>query len=399
MRYLISTYGCQRNNHDSERIAAVLENQGYQATSNLNEADLIVVNACSVRQPAIDRIFGQIQKFAKLKAQNPKFKTILTGCVLPSDKKKFAGVFDSILDIKELIKNTQIKPKYQSSFKAYLPIMTGCNNSCTYCVVPYTRGKEISMPIEEIICQVKNLVKDGYKEIWLLGENVNSYQFNFPELLRKINDIAGNFWIRFTSPHPKDFSDELIKVMAECQKVTEYINLPVQSGDNEILKKMNRPYQVQYYKNLVKKIRKMVPEVFLSTDAIVGFPGETKKQFQNTVKLFKEIKYDMAYISKYSPRPGTIAAQMPDDISHQEKKKREKILTEVLKQTALENNKKYIGGIVEVLPEKSKNGFLIGKTWAYKTIKFKGPKNLIGQFIEVKITDALPWGLNGELAN
>jgi len=240
----------------------------------------------------------------------------------------------------------------------------------------------------------------------------NAKIINFPKLLQMVNDIPGDFWIRFTSPHPADFSDELIETMAKCKKVTPYLNFPLQSGDDEILKRMNRPYTVGKYKNLVKKIRSafkkyregLEKEIAISTDVIIGFPGETKKQFENTVKLFKEVKFDMAYIAKYSPRPGTTAAKMKDDIPQKEKERRYKILTEILKETALEKNKKFIDREIEVLPEESKNGFLIGKTRHYKTVKFQlNPKpytlnaNLVGQFVKVKILDALPWGLKGIL--
>jgi len=271
------------NKSDSERITSVLEDIGYQPASDEREANLILVNACSVRQSAIDRIWGQVQKIERLKIKNNKLKTILTGCVLKEDKRKFAKKFDLILSIKDLpnwplklnaisaapkisnrsfqkSKYLEIIPKYQSSFSAFVPIMTGCNNFCSFCAVPYTKGREISRPAEEIICEIENLIKRDYKEIWLLGQNVNSYndsekKIKFPKLLEKINNIPGNFWIRFTSSHPKDFSDELIETMAKCWKVTPYLNLPVQSGDNEILKKMNRPYTIEHYKNLVKKIR------------------------------------------------------------------------------------------------------------------------------------------------
>lgn len=418
MKYQIVTYGCQMNKSDSERIAAVLENTGYLPTLKINEADLILINACSVRQSAIDRIHGKIKNFIELKTKNKKLKVVLTGCILKKDKKKFENKVDLILDIKNLSKLPQklktankikgclnqkqdylkILPKYQSSFSAFIPIMTGCNNFCSYCAVPYVKGKEISRPAKEILCEVKNLIKRGYKEIWLLGQNVNSYSsIPFKQLLKKINNIPGNFWIRFTSSHPKDFSDGLIKTMAECKKVTEYLNLPVQSGDNEILKKMNRPYTIEKYKNLVKKIRKKIPGITLSTDIIVGFPKETKKQFQNTIKLFKETKFDMAYISQYSPRTETTAFSMKDNVSHQEKKERERKLTEILKINALENNKKYIGKKVKVLVERKKNTFFIGKTKHYKTVEFKSNKNLTGQFVKVKIIDVLPWRLKGEL--
>ena len=412
------------NKSDSERMATVLENNGYKKALNFNEANLVVVNMCSVRQSAVDRIFGLGQKFKEQRTKNKKQKTILTGCILKKDRKKFAEKFDFILNVEDLpywsktlnLDNQLVKtddyfkinPKYSNKFSASIPIMTGCNNFCAYCIVPYTRGREISRPTKEIICEVKNLIKQDCKEIWLLGQNVNSYnneqrtenkeqKINFPKLLKLINYIPGNFWIRFTSSHPKDFSDELIEAIVECKKVTEYLNLPVQSGNNEILKKMNRSYTISHYKKLVKKIRKKIPDITLSTDVIVGFPNETKKQFEDTVKLFKEIKFDMAYISKYSLRPGTAAAELKDNVPQKEKDRREKVLTEILKETALGNNKKYIGKKIEVLVEKHKNSFLIGKSWHYKTVKFKGPKKLIGQFVKVKIIDALSWGLKGKI--
>ena len=417
-KYLIITYGCQQNKSDSERIASILENTSYRQASSMNEADLIIVNACSVRQSAIDRIWGQTQKFAKLKMKNKKLKTILTCCLLQKDRSKFAKRFNLILGINDLPKLPQIlkkdkatapsshylaiKPIYSSNFAANIPIMTGCDNFCTFCVVPYARGREISRSTDEILCEVKNIVKRGYKEIWLLGQNVNSYKYgkiNFPKLLKMTRNIPGDFWIRFTSSHPKDFSEELINVIANCKKITEYLNLPVQSGDDEILKKMNRPYTIKQYKGLIKKIRAKIPGITLSTDVIVGFPGETKRQFQNTVKLFKEIRYDMAYISQFSPRPGTAADKFKDDVSHQEKERRWKTLTNILRETALEKNKQHVGKTIEVLPDDYKDGFLAGKSRNYKTVKFKGSKNLIGKFVKVEILEALPWSLKGKLIN
>jgi len=344
------------NISDSERVSTILEKLKYKKTSNINEANLVVVVMCSVRQSAVDRVYGLAHKFKKL---NPKIKTILTGCVLKKDKKNFAGSFDYIIDIKD-IKNLSeilkispahpvqklrdsvifapssyldITPKYSNKFSATVPIMTGCNNFCSYCVVPYTRGKEISRPTKEIICEIKNLVKNGYKEIWLLGQNVNSYKsgkINFPKLLKMVNNIPGDFKLCFITSHPKDFSDELIKTMKNCKKLSKRLNLPIQSGDDEILKKMNRPYTVAQYKALVKKIRKTIPDISLSTDIIVGFPGETKKQFQNTVKTLKEIGFDMAFVNKYSPRTGTAALKMEDNVSWAEKKHREQMLIKLI---------------------------------------------------------------------
>ena len=330
------------NKSDSERIVTVLENKGYQPASKENEADLIVVNMCSVRQSAVDRVYGLAPKFKKLKIKNEKLKTVLAGCILKKDKKKFREIFDSIWNMRNYF---DIPPKCKSKSLAFVPISNGCNNFCTYCVVPLTRGALVCRNHKEILREVKNVVQKGFKEIWLLGQNVNDYQsptdasINFAKLLKMINDIPDDFKILFISPHPKNFSDELINTLAKCEKFGKYLNLPVQSGDDKILKKMNRNYTVKEYKNLVKKIRKKMPGIRLSTDVIVGFPGETKKQFQNTVKLFKEIKFDNAYISKYSPRPGTAAFKVENNIPLAEKKRREKILREIIEnQNSLKMN-------------------------------------------------------------
>ena len=422
MKYHIIAFGCQMNISDSERISTILEKLKYKKTSNINEANLIVVVMCSVRQSAVDRVHGLAQKFKKI---NPKIKTVLTGCVLKKDRKKFANSFDYVIDIKDIKKLPQIlennprqilrhgvrsdegqndylsiTPKYSNKFSATVPIMTGCNNFCSYCVVPYTRDREISRPAKEIITEIKNLIKKGYKEIWLLGQNVNSYhgtwnmehktkQIGFADLLRMIDNIPENFWIRFTSSHPKNFSDELIKVMARRKHITPYLNLPVQSGDNKVLKSMNRHYSVAQYKNTIKKLRKQIPDISLSTDRIIGFPGETKKQFENTAELFHKIKFDMAYINKYSPRAGTAAEKLKDDVSITEKKRREKVLTKILKQTALEKNKMLVGKKTIVLIEEKKNDFWIGKNEQYKTVKIISNKNLLGKFVRVKITEAV----------
>jgi tRNA-2-methylthio-N6-dimethylallyladenosine synthase len=433
------------NKSDSERIASVLESKGYKEASSINEADLILVNMCSVRQSAVDRVYGMAKKFAKLKTQNSKLKTLLTGCVSKKDFLKFKIFFDFILPIKtlqewpEFLKKKRfyffqdqrekdfverlkcdylkLNPKYEKNFSVFIPISTGCNNFCSFCIVPFVRGPLICRPASEILKEAKEAIENGAKEIWFLGQNVNDYNsklksqkskvknINFAKLLKMINEIEGDFWIRFTSPHPKNFSDELIKTMAKCQKVTPYLNLPVQSGDDEILKRMNRGYKVKEYKNLVKKIRKsfkkyrkgVEKEVAISTDVIVGFPGETERNFQNTVKLFKEIKFDMAYIAQFSPRPGTAAEKMGNNVPKKEKERRWRVLNEILKKNALERNKKFIGKEIEVLVEEFKNGFLLGKSRHYKSVKFKGEKGLIGNFVKVKILDALPWGLRGEV--
>ena len=326
MRYHITTFGCQMNKSDSERIAAGLEKDGYKPASKMNEADLVVVNMCSVRQPAVDRIFGLSQKFIKLKIKNPKSKTILTGCILKKDELKLEKIFD---DVRKQPWSLSYAPS------KFIPISNGCDNFCAYCVVPHTRGRLVCRNHKEIMKEIKESAAKGFKEIWLLGENVNRYRsngVNFAKLLKIANNMPGDFKIRFMSPNPADFSDELIDVMAKCQKISNYLNLPVQSGDNKILKRMSRPYTAEQYVKLVKKIRERIPDINLSTDVIVGFPGETKKQFENTVKLFKKIKFNVAYISKYSPRSGTAAFRLKDDVPIKEKKRREKILMELIKQ-------------------------------------------------------------------
>jgi tRNA-2-methylthio-N6-dimethylallyladenosine synthase len=333
MNYFIATFGCQMNKADSERIASLLEKKGYKEASKITEADLLVVNMCSVRQPAVDRVYGLSCKFKKIKKINPNFKTILTGCITKKDKIKLKNKFDDIWknDYIDLI------PKKRKNSLAYIPISNGCNNFCSYCVVPFTRGSLKCRDHKEILKEAQGAIKDGFKELWLLGQNVNDYSspadpaIDFPKLMAKVADLPGEFKIRFTSSHPANFTDELIDVIAKSEKIAKYIGLPLQSGDDEILKKMNRPYTAKDYIKLVKKIRKKIPQINLTTDVIVGFPGESKKQFENTVKLFKEIKFNLAYINKYSPRPGTTAMQLEDDIPLAEKKRREKILAEIIK--------------------------------------------------------------------
>ena len=445
MKYKIITFGCQMNKSDSERIAQVLESMGYERASKENEADLLVVNMCSVRQSAVDRVYGMAKKFAKLKTQNLKLKTLLTGCVSKKDFLKFKNFFDFILPIKtlqewpEFLKKKRfhflpdqrekdfvkklkcdylkLKPKYEKSFSVFIPISTGCDNFCSFCIVPFVRGPLICREASEILKEANEAIKNGAKEIWFLGQNVNDYKsklksqnskvktINFAKLLKMVNDIPGDFWIRFTSPHPSNFSDELIETMAKCQKVTPYLNLPLQSGDDEVLKRMNRNYTTKDYENLVKKIRQafkkyrkgIEKEVAISTDIIVGFPGETKKQFENTVKFFKKIKFDMAYIAKFSPRPGTVAEKIGDNVPQKEKERRYKILTNLLKKIAKKENEKFLNKVVDVLVEKENEGILSGKSRHFKTIKFEGDKSLVGNFVKVKILKVEPFGLFGKL--
>ncbi len=406
--YSIVTYGCQMNKNDSERIAGFFSENGLQKSS-VEKADVVVINSCSIRQSAVDRIEGKIRN---LKKDKNRPLIIVTGCLLEKDRKKFSSLVDYTLPTETISswplsflkeKNTcffNLKPE-RTGTTAYVSIMTGCNNFCAYCVVPYTKGREFSRPVTEVIEEVKKSVKNGYREVWLLGQNVNSYNggVDFPKLLREINKIRGDFWLRFTTSHPKDFSDKTISAIKDCKKITKYLHLPIQSGDNTILEKMNRPYTVQDYREIIRKVRKEVPDITISTDIIVGFPGETEKNFRNTATIFNEIRFDMAYVARYSPRPQTSASKMEETVSEEEKKRREKILVEILKESNLEKNKLYKGKKVRVLVIKKskKKGFLFGKTEDYKTILFRGSEKLIGKFIKAEITDYSLWGLKGKI--
>ncbi|MFH0874041.1 MAG: tRNA (N6-isopentenyl adenosine(37)-C2)-methylthiotransferase MiaB [Candidatus Komeilibacteria bacterium] len=424
--YHLLVLGCQMNKNDAERLATILEKIGYQPTDDESQADLVGVVACAVRQSAMDRIHGKVRQWQLEKTKRPLI-TLLSGCVLQQDREQLNDKFDIFLDIKQLdtlpeqLKKLtdeqlidlpsyfKIEPKYQSIFSAYVPIATGCNKFCTYCAVPYTRGKEISRPSSEIIEEVKNLIKRGYKEIILVGQNVNSYgldlkdEIKFPALLQKLDKIQGDWWLRFMTSHPYDMSDDLIKELGRNKHLTNYLHLPMQSGDDQILEKMNRHYTIKHYKQLIEKIRKVRPTIGLSTDVIVGFCGETEEQFQKTLQLFKDVKFDMAYLSQYSTRPGTAAAKLyADDIPHAIKEKREFELNEVLGQTGLAYNRQFESQTVKVLVDsrrKKSDGWRYeGKTSESKTVTFNAPDlPLIGEFVNVHITKAKAFGLDGEL--
>jgi len=443
-KYKIITFGCQSNLSDSERISHVMESMGFKDTRDNNTADVLIFNTCAVKKSAEDRVFGQARNILKVKEKNKKLKTILTGCMMHHGEKYLkekASFIDIFLDIRKLAelpkklgREASFSPKeylsfdakHESKFRAYIPISYGCNNFCTYCIVPFSRGREYSRPKNEIIREAKNLIKKGYKEIWLLGQNVNSYGIEnysektvwdgktkkgekpkikkgcstFSALLKEVDAIKGDFWIRFTSPHPKDFDDELIKTITNSKHITHYIHLPVQAGDDAILKKMNRIYTVKHYENLVKNIRKAMPDVAITTDTIVGFSGETKKQFENTKKLYKKLNFDMAFISKYSPRPNTASKiAFKDDVPQKEKEKRFRELTDTLAKTALLQNKKLKGKIVTVLVDEKNKGKYFGRTEGMKLAEVDGKKIKIGEFYNLKITQVGSWALKGKITN
>jgi len=386
------------NASDSEKIETILKKKRHKKSEVIESANILVINCCSVRQAAMDRVFGLIHKW------KDKKKIILAGCLLESDRKRMKERGIKFLYPDEYFFSLPCRLK---KFRATVPIMTGCDNFCSYCVVPYSRGREKSRKSEEILKEIKCLIKNGCKEITLLGQNVNSYRdgkTDFPKLLKKINSLPGDFWIRFMTSHPKDMSDDLIGAIARSKKVCEYVHLPIQAGSDEILTKMNRKYSAKDYLKLIDKIRtafrKYKPDIpfALSTDIIVGFPGETKKQFAESADIMKGVGFDMIYIGEYSPRVGTAAWKMTDDVSRNEKTRRKKLLDKILKKTALANNKFYIGLVQKILVESEKKGFYFGKNRTMKDVRFQSDRrNLIGQFAKVKIMKASAWNLEGKV--
>ena len=337
-KYFIKTYGCQMNVSDSERIVGWYQQHGWQETKSMEEADEVVMVTCSVRQTAEDRVYGLINNLVKLKTKNSKLKIVLTGCMMRYPlrwlKDKMPQV-DEFKKIDEFKLDSGEKIVRESKSHAFVPIMEGCNQFCAYCVVPTARGREVSRSFEEIVCEVKELSKRGYQKITLLGQNVNAYgkdlkpKDNFARLLKEIHQIQEIEKISFLTSNPWDLNDEIIEAIS-LPRIDRYLHLPVQSGDDEILKRMNRPYKIKDYLQLVEKIRKKIPDVRIGTDIIVGFPGETEKQFKNTIALCQRIGFVKAYVAMYSPRLGTAAFKLKDDVSHQEKRRRWKILDDLI---------------------------------------------------------------------
>lgn len=431
MTYHIITIGCQMNKADSERVASFLEGRGYTCQDHWLGADLVILTTCGIRQSAEDRVYGLVNQIRKV---NPRAAVVITGCLSHrlDVQRRLRGKVDLFMPINELPnllallsdcrreltlsseevrklsgeKYLTITPKYQSNFTAYLPIGNGCNNFCSYCVVPYARGREVYRPASDIMREARALLRRGYKEIILIAQNVNSYrsgQTDFPLLLQRLANLPGDFWLRFSSSHPKDLSIALIKVLASSDKICHHLHVAVQSGDDEILRAMNRNYTAAHFSALVKKIRRAKPGIAITTDVIVGFPGETKKQFQNSVKLFKDLQFDMAYTAQYSPRPGTASWKMEDNVNREEKRRREQVLTEILRQSGQRANKTYLKKEIKVLAEgKNKKNKYYGKSSSFKTILFNAPADLkpeeiIGNFVTVKIQKIQDFGLEGVL--
>ncbi|TSC54142.1 MAG: hypothetical protein LiPW16_137 [Microgenomates group bacterium LiPW_16] len=325
------------NEADSERIAGWYEGKGWKPAKNIYNADVAIINTCSVRQSAEDRVYGLINNLMKVKGQKPRLrqgfggqaKIILTGCMLYHPIVYLKKKLPKIVEFKRIEEFHSVSAVRQSPIHTWVPISQGCDNFCSYCVVPYTRGREKSRPMEEIVCEAEELARRGYKEITLLGQNVNSYRPSFAKLLTVLHGIPELEKISFLTSNPWDLTDDIIEAM-KLPKIDRYLHLPVQSGDDEILKRMNRHYTAKDYLNLVKKIRQEIPDIKIGTDIIVGFPGETEKQFQNTVNLCKKVGFVKAYIAQYSPRPGTAAYKLKDDVSPEEKKRRWRILDSLI---------------------------------------------------------------------
>lgn len=330
-KYYIKTFGCQANEADSERIARLYQEKGFKPAKKIEEADVIIINTCSVRESAENRVYGLIHNLISHQSSIINHqKIILAGCLLrygvTTLRKKLPQV-DEFLRMEDYRFN--LPPVRGEKKTALVPIMEGCSHYCSYCVVPHARGREKSRPFEEIVCEVEKLVKQRYKEIVLLGQNVNSYQPSLAKLLQRLNEVPGLKKISFLTSNPWDLTEDIIQSI-KLPKIDKYLHLPVQSGDDKVLKKMNRPYTALQYIKLIEKIRRKTPEIKIGTDIIVGFPGETEKAFENTVKLCQKIGFVKAYVAKYSPRPGTAAYKFKDDVSPQEKKRRWRILEELI---------------------------------------------------------------------
>lgn len=431
----VRSFGCQLNISDGEKIKGLLMQAGYNFTDDETKADLIILNTCAVRENAEDRVFGIVGSMKKLKEIKPSLIIGIAGCMTAQEhiaekiKKSYPQVdfvvgtsaISSIpkllldclngqkfgVDIAEYDDFSEVTEQVRdSTFKASVPVMFGCNNFCTYCIVPYVRGRERSRKAGDIVAEVRKLVQDGYKEIMLLGQNVNSYGNDFgevnafPKLLRAINDIDGDFIIRFMSSHPKDASKELIDTIFECDKVAKHLHLPLQSGSSDVLQRMNRRYTAEKYLETVDYIRSKDPEFSLTTDLIVGFPDESDDDFQATLDIIKRVKYDNIYSFIYSKRTGTKASEMPDFTSDEVKSQRMRKLLEVQREISSENYRRFIGKKMRVLVDdisKKRAGYVSGKSNEFIIVEFEGDKSLIGQFVDVEITDSMNWAVVGKM--
>ena len=432
----VDTYGCQQNEADSEELRGYIELMGYGFTDDENEADLIVVNTCAVRAHAEMRILGNVGALVHAKAKNPNLLVAVCGCMVQQPHmaeklKQSFRVVDLVFGPHELWRFPELYKRAREtgkrvfavedsdgvvaeglpvrrsgSVKAWLSIMYGCNNFCTYCIVPYVRGRERSRRFDDVLAEARQLVAAGYRDITLLGQNVNSYGrdldegHDFADLIRAINDIPGDFLIRFMTSHPRDATEKLFRTMAECEKCARHIHLPVQSGSDRVLKAMNRHYDRAKYLEEVRLARELMPDIVLTTDIIVGFPGETAEDFADTLSLVEEVRYDAMFTFIFSPREGTPAARMPDPVSRDEKQVWFDELVERANAISAEKHAGYIGRTVRVLVDgEGRRGEynLTARTNGGRLVHLKGDRENIGRFLDVKITDGNTWALYGEI--
>ena len=431
----IRTYGCQQNVADSEKIKGMLFDMGFGFTENAEDADFILFNTCAVREHAEDRVFGNVGALKNIKRKHPSVLIGLCGCMMEQQHvtdrlyksfpfvglvfgthslHKFPELFYNAITAGKRVYETGVDDKtvYEGipikrdgTFKGWLPIMYGCNNFCTYCIVPYTRGRERSRKFDDVVNEAKQMINAGYKDITLLGQNVNSYGKNFEEkvtfaqLLSEIDKIEGDYWIRFMTSHPKDCSKELIDVIAGSKHISSHLHLPFQSGNDRVLKAMNRSYNREKYLDIINYAKEKIPDLSLTSDIIVGFPGETYEEFLDTVTLVKEVEFTSLFTFIYSPREGTPAAKFDDPYSAAEKSKWFQELLKVQEEIAARRCASMVGKTVKILVEgkTDKDGILTGRTSGNIIVDFPGEENIIGEFAYVKITKARNWILNGEL--
>ena len=435
---LVDTYGCQQNEADSEQIRGMLREMGYAFTEDTSVADVIVINTCAIREHAELRVLGNVGALTHTKRRKPNQVICLCGCSMQEPhmaekiRKSFRHVdlvfgphalwrFPELLQ-QVLLKKERVFATEQSDgriaeglpvvrrgkIKAWVSIMYGCNNFCTYCIVPYVRGRERSREPEQILEEVRSLVAEGYKDITLLGQNVNSYgkdldsNVDFADLLAQINDIPGDFLVRFMTSHPRDASQKLFETMARCDKVAPQLHLPVQSGSSRVLKAMNRHYDRETYLDEVRRLKELIPDIVLTSDIIVGFPGETEEEFEETLSLLEEVRFDSLFTFIFSPRVGTPAAKMDDPVPMTEKKKWFQRLLDTQNRISVEKHKEYIGRILPVLVEEENPADAVNnlncRTDGWRLVHVPGDVSLLGQRKKVKITDCSTWSLFGEFA-
>ncbi len=423
-RFCIWTIGCQMNEAESAKAAAMLRQAGYLQTVSENEADIVIVNSCVVRQAAEDKVAGKVGSLARLKRANPHVRIALTGCMVTGQQARLAERFphvDLFYGPSEFDRLVEIAPElsevdadlaelphfYQDGaaspdVTAYVPIIYGCNFVCSYCIVPYRRGREVSRPMADIVTEIRQMVARGVKEITLLGQTVNAYGHDLPEhpdladLLMAVEEVDGLERVRFLTSHPKYMSDRIVRAVADGSKICEHINLPVQAGDNEVLRRMRRTYTVEHYRERIASIRATIPGVTIATDIIVGFPGETDEQFQHTYDLLEDLRCEKVHVAMYSPRPGTLSSRWEDDIPWAEKKRRHRAIEKLQERVCTERNQGYVGQTLEVLVDGFAKGRWRGRTRGNTLVFFESEGNWQGELVDIHVTESTPWYLLGE---